>query len=391
MYDSLSNSSLLHILAIDDSKLDMAVYQQMLNERNGYRLQVVGSGRDGLEYVYNNSDIDCILLDLHMPDMSGKTTLENIVTFDSTIPVVVVTGDENDEKAIHLLQNGAEDYLIKGEYNQKLLSRSIHYAIERKKAKQETQRLSRDLQQERSLNNRQKEFVSMVSHEFRTPLAVINSSVQLLERHLKEEGLQETSSKHLRKIAKSVERMNGLIDNALYFTQLESNLIEYTPQSFNFYTLLKDVMESFEDMSGSRQFITEGDPIPQEFYGDPKLCEHIFSNLISNAIKYSDDNSTITISTHIGENEIAISIKDQGTGISKDELAHVGQKFFRASNSTGIAGSGIGLYLIRSFLKMSNGTMKIDSDQGKGTTVTVTMPYTQNQSINQLGGAQKHA
>jgi signal transduction histidine kinase len=122
------------------------------------------------------------------------------------------------------------------------------------------------------------------------------------------------------------------------------------------------------------KIITKIDELPTEFEGDPKLLDHSITNIISNAIKYSKNNTSVKIFSKSSGKKVALRVIDQGIGIPKEDLANIGQKFFRAKNTLAVAGTGIGVYLTKHFIELHEGKVLIESEVNVGTSVTITLP-----------------
>lgn len=235
--------------------------------------------------------------------------------------------------------------------------------------------LETELAKEREINGLQRQFVSMVSHEFRTPLAIIDGSAQRLIRRLGK-MTPERAGEAVHKIRRSVARLTELMESVLSAARLEEGRINYAPEPCNLNDIIREICESYSDVYPDHRFEMAIDDLPEQIIADPKLIRQVVSNLASNAVKYSPAGTTIHV--HCSENadggEVIVSVRDEGVGIPKNELSRLSDRFFRASTSTGIAGSGIGLHLVQHFIDMHGGRMEVDSIEGEGSTFTVRLP-----------------
>ena len=231
------------------------------------------------------------------------------------------------------------------------------------------------LGKERELNGLQRQFVSMVSHEFRTPLAIIDGSAQRMLRGL-DKITPDRLETSMNKVRNSVVRLTGLMESVLSAARLEEGRITFEPGICVLTDMLKDMCESYAELNADRKLILDIERLPKEITADAKLLQQVFSNLLSNAVKYSPRGTRIWVSGHLDKpNSLVISVRDEGVGIPEAELQKLFERFFRASTSTGIAGSGIGLHLVKHFIDLHNGTVDVESYVNGGTTFTVRMPF----------------
>lgn len=230
------------------------------------------------------------------------------------------------------------------------------------------------LEQERELNGLQRQFVSMVSHEFRTPLAIIQGRARRLTRRADAiEPDQIRDNAH--SLHQAVSRLTQLMESVLNLSRMEEGRIDFKPNQFDIRELIEDVVSGFFEVNPDRSFDLRLDGLPDVVSGDPNLIRQIISNLISNAIKYSDEGSSIRVKGRLEANEIQVAVQDHGVGIPPAELEKLFQRFFRASSSVGIAGTGIGLHLAMHLVHLHNGRMDVTSELGKGSTFCIYLPH----------------
>ncbi len=244
---------------------------------------------------------------------------------------------------------------------------------------EKTLQLKEALKHEQEMRQMQNEFVALVSHEFKTPLQIIDGTRELLTRKIKNLGVEDDAlTKGFDRIKVGIQRMNGLIHSTLNLAKMESGdgKIKVEKQIFDLKAFVLDVIEKNSNLAVNKQIkiITRIDELPTEFNGDQKLLDHSVTNIISNAIKYSKDSTTVKILAKASPTKIALRVIDQGIGIPKEDLAHIGQKFFRAKNTLAVAGTGIGIYLTKHFIELHGGEFQIESELNVGSTVTVILP-----------------
>lgn len=234
---------------------------------------------------------------------------------------------------------------------------------ERKKA--ETEALNA-LQKERELNELKSRFVSMASHEFRTPLATILSSLTLIERYNKD-GDEEKRAKHIARIKSSVGNLVSILNDFLSMDKLEEGMITNRPEKFDLTKLCQDIREEMQVMAKQGQIIT------YRHYGaatevvlDEQLLRNILINLLSNAVKYSDEGKVVSFETVLRDNQLELTVTDQGIGIPIEDQQHVFSTFFRANNVTNIQGTGLGLNIVKKYLDLMGGQINFVSEPQKG-------------------------
>lgn len=240
------------------------------------------------------------------------------------------------------------------------------------------------LKKERELSGLQRQFVSMVSHEFRTPLAIIDGNAQRLLRK-KTPVSQDRMNGILGKIRLTVARLTELMESVLSAARLEDGKIKFQPGECRVIDLLNEATSGYQEFDHSHKFISDLERLPQTIVADEKLLRQVFSNLISNAVKYSPAGTTIWVTGRSDCPEhILVSVRDQGVGIPKEEQKKLFERFFRASTSTGIAGTGIGLHLVKHLIEMHDGTISVQSEPDVGTEFIIKIPVHQRADQNTL-------
>ncbi|MEM7041332.1 MAG: HAMP domain-containing sensor histidine kinase [Pseudomonadota bacterium] len=242
----------------------------------------------------------------------------------------------------------------------------------------------RALEREREVNGMQRQFVSMVSHEFRTPLAIIDGNAQRLLRRSDQLTVQRVS-KVVGSIRTSVLRLTDLMESVLCAARLEEGRIKFEPSAFDLGDMIAEVCRNYADINTSHKIEIDIDTLPDSWHGDVKLLRQVVSNLVSNAVKYSPDSTRILVRGELAPDGAAvISVEDEGVGIPPDELEKLFERFFRASTSTGISGSGIGLHLVKHLVELHEGKMDVRSVVGQGTTFEVHLPAPKATSLEDL-------
>ena len=248
------------------------------------------------------------------------------------------------------------------------------------KLEQSQTELHEALDKEKQLNEIKSRFVSLASHEFRTPLSAVLSSAALISKYSKEDD-QEKRDKHIGRIKDSVKHLNDILEDFLSLGKLDEGRIVTDPGEFNLKEMIDETLFDVKVVlkPGKKfNFKYEGE---EKINADKKLLRNILINLISNAAKFSEEASPITISATCDKEKNMITVADKGIGISKKDQEHLFTMFYRGSNVTNIQGTGLGLHIVKRYLTLINGTIDLQSTLGKGTSITVTFPNAPNNNI----------
>lgn len=247
-----------------------------------------------------------------------------------------------------------------------------------KKAEREIMTL---LSRERELNEMKSRFVSMASHEFRTPLSTILSSTSLIAKYTASEQ-QDKRDKHLDRIKSSVKNLTEILNDFLSLEKLEAGAIDVIYQAIDTPSFAEGIIGELTGIKKQGQTIHLKHEGNNCFNSDAKLLKNIFINLISNAIKYSEEGKAIYIDTKLTESNLTIVIKDEGMGIPKEEQKDLFQRFFRAKNAFNIQGTGLGLHIVHKYVSLLSGQILLESEAENGTTVTITLPNGTEEDID---------
>lgn len=271
----------------------------------------------------------------------------------------------------------ANDLLTIGILNDITKRKALELEIE--KQKQSKSDILNKLQKEQELNDMKSRFISIASHEFRTPLAGILSSIDLIERYFAAEGEKwkkfthkDKVETHFGKVKKSVKNLTATLNQFLSLSKLEEGKLEYNPEKFDLKELLSDQIEEFQ------LFLKKGQSLEYKHLSDEtevcldsNMLRHIINNLVSNAIKYTPNNKRIEITTKVLKNKTEIVVMDEGYGIPKAEQKNLFKRFFRATNVINLQGTGLGLNIVKKYVDLMNGDIDYESQENKGTTFYV--------------------
>lgn len=235
-------------------------------------------------------------------------------------------------------------------------------------------KLRDSLAQEKQLAQLRSQFISMTSHEFRTPLTTIQSSTELLQ-HYSDRFSAEKKLKHFDRIQMAVKRMTDLLDDVLIIGKAETGKLQFQPQRLDVKAYCEELVEELQQSDRDRH------PFYFTFHGtchsgwmDRKLLRHILVNLLSNALKYSPEGKPVRLALNCRDRQVTFHIQDAGIGIPKDDQKRLFETFYRATNATKIEGTGLGLAIVKKSVELHGGTISVHSEVGEGTTFIVTLP-----------------
>jgi PAS domain S-box-containing protein len=252
------------------------------------------------------------------------------------------------------------------------ISDAVAAATQRKKAEAE---LHKALEKERELSQFKSRFITTISHEYRTPLTIIQSSAELLE-HYEHKWSSEKRLIHLQRILASTRHLTNLVNDVLFIGQAEMKKLEFNPAPLNLEQFCFGLVEELRSGIGNQTSITSN--IRGNCTNaclDEKLLRQILANLLSNAIKYSPDGGTVRFDLECREDGATLRIQDSGIGIPAEDLSQLFESFHRAKNVGTIPGTGLGLAIVKKCVDLHEGQITVESEAGVGTTFTVTLPF----------------
>ena len=236
--------------------------------------------------------------------------------------------------------------------------------------------LHKSLEKEKELNTLKSRFISMASHEFKTPLASILSSSSLISKYNQEDQLNDRL-RHIDRIKASVYHLNHVLSDFLSVTRLDEGRLSPNISKFEITPMMEDLQVELNNLLKPGQTLSIDIPETDiSITSDKNILRNILYNLLSNAIKYSGEGKSIDCIIKPVESNIIFEIRDQGIGIPPEDQKHIGSRFFRASNALYIPGTGLGLNIVISYLNALGGNFSFSSVEGAGTTITITLPQT---------------
>lgn len=229
------------------------------------------------------------------------------------------------------------------------------------------------LDKEIELNEMKTRFVAMASHEFRTPLATMLSSLSLVDKYA-DANETEKRQKHINRIKESIKYLTDLLNDVLSISKLEEGKTAIHYEEFDLTEFTAETIHELQAVTEKGQQIIYNHEGTTTVFSDKKSLKIIYFNLISNAIKFSFKNAIIDVFTEVKNNSISIKVKDHGVGISDEDKEHLFQRFFRGKNVTNIQGTGLGLTIVARYIHLLNGTISVESEINKGTTFIIALP-----------------
>jgi sigma-B regulation protein RsbU (phosphoserine phosphatase) len=367
------NDQAPHVLLIEDNPGDADLVRLRLVEgQPGVRVECVNRLSEALLSLSRETP-SLVLLDLNLPDSRGAETFLRIMEKAPTVPVVVLTGQDDDALAIKAVNQGVQDFLIKGDFSSKRLEQAMRYAVER-------QSLLRALEMARKQQLEFKnQFLSHVSHELRTPLTCIHQYVTLLLDGLAG-PLSPDQADHLKTVLRSVNQLHAMIRDLLEATRAEGGKLRVDPHCVSLAKLVEQAVAMMRPSADVKQIALEIklDRVPL-LYADPDRILEVLINLIDNAIKFTPAKGVITLKACIQETDpdmVFVSVSDTGRGISPEAKALIFDRLYQDPDSldNSRSGLGLGLFICRELIRLHNGTISVASELGQGSAFSFTVP-----------------
>lgn len=411
------------ILVVDDRADNLRLLSTMLSDQ-GYKVRKIIKGELTFDVAQVNPP-DLILLDIMMPNISGFDVCQQLKADDRTrsIPIIFLSASDEPLDKVKAFSIGGEDYITKPFEIQEVIARIEHQlrlvrlqkqlrsqnhqlqaevkerlkaeaalqkindeleervnqrTVELTQANHQLQQLGQQLQQalaqEQELSQIKSRIITTISHEYRTPMAIISSSTGVLEEYFDRLNTQ-LRHKHLKRIQGAIQHMTALVDDVIFLNHLEFEAFELNLHQVS----LKDVLQStIADLTQSQPNahtieIQMHDDCNQQTT-DARLLTKIMFNLLSNAIKFSPQSPQVQIQVNCTAQAFYLHVHDAGIGIPDDEIDHVFESFYRASNTDNIQGVGLGLALVKKCLDLLSGEITLKSSLNQGTTASIQVP-----------------
>src|SRR6185437_7350861 len=304
--------------------------------------------------------------------LSSYTTNEDAfsIAFISDISQRIEVQKKLTEQRIELASINKKMEALNEGLERKVEARTAKLHETMQKLESSKDELSKALSKEKDLGDMKSAFVSMASHEFRTPLSTILSSASLMAKY-KLTDEQDKRDKHVQRIKSSVINLNNILNEFLSLGKIEDGKIIAHETIFDIENLIRQQVSEMAEIVRQGQKVNYTHRGNTEVKLDEVLFKNILINLLSNAAKFSGENKPIFITTNVTDKLIHFCIKDEGIGISEKDQEHLSEMFFRATNAINIPGTGIGLHIVAKYVEMMNGKMEIKSELEKGTEINI--------------------
>lgn len=367
------------IVVVEDEKLVAEDLRETL-ELLGYA--VVDSVATGEAAILAASvtQPDLVLMDIRLGGAMDGIEAASTIQAQMDLPVVYLTANADLPTLERVKASEPYGYVLKP-FNEKSLATTIEIALSRHKAETAVRENLHTLHQEQTaiqtqLQN-QSDYLSLVAHELRNPLTAIAFAADVL--HREENNLSASKrQKFIERIQAAAQSLNALLEDILVLERASTNRLEYTPTPLDLVTFCTEMVETFQFTSTqAHQFTLQVDGPVQTVESDEKLLWHLLNNLLSNATKYSPHGGEILLRLHFGADHIQIQVEDKGIGIPDYALTELFVPFRRAGNVGTIPGTGLGLSIVKQCVDLHHGTVNVNSQEGRGTVVTVSLPYHQ--------------
>jgi signal transduction histidine kinase len=368
------NNGHTHVLLIEDNPGDADLVRLRLVEGDSaVNISCVNRLADGLASMAREAP-SVVLLDLNLPDSHGAETFRKVLEKAPGVPVVILSGQDDEALAIKALHQGVQDYLVKGDITSSHLERVMRYAIER-------QALIRTLEMSRHQQLEFKnQFLSHVSHELRTPLTCIHQFVTILMDGLAGD-INPEQRYHLDTVLKSVHQLRAMIRDLLEATRAESGKIRIEPRCITIGDLVRQAVSMMSPTAKEKHVGLEvglDSRIPF-VYADPDRVLQVLINLIDNAVKFTPPEGSVVVKACLAEADpsmVYISVADTGRGIGPEAKALIFERLYQDPNSidNSRAGLGLGLFIAKQLVELHGGRIWVASEVGNGSTFSFTLP-----------------
>jgi signal transduction histidine kinase len=356
------------VLIVDDEAIIRDLCSKALK---GYRILQAGDGEAALK-VFRKGEVDVILTDVMMPKMGGIELLTRLKDIDPTVVVIVMTGFAEKDIILNALKADADDFITKP-LNLLQLKTAVDKALVKKALKEEIANL-------KSMDRFKSNFLSLVSHKFRTPITSISLFLQNLAN-----GVYDAEDPIFRKY------QSLIYDEACYLERLVAELLAFSqamddgtglkPASCELAGIVTEVLQTSVESAGKPGVSVRTDlgQLPPVLVDREKISFAI-RQVTENAFKFSGENGVVAVSLSIQDDSARIVVHDIGPGIAREELPKIFEKFYQvdATKTGQIRGFGLGLYYAREFVRLHGGNIEVESEPGMGTTVTIVIPVLQS-------------
>ena len=394
--------NLLRILVIDDDEVDrMAVCRALSKIEIGVEV-LEASNYEEVANDLNNYQFDCVFLDYRLPTLDGLAVVKQVRNSGNKIPLIVLTGQGDEQLAVEIMKAGASDYINKSRISPQLLGKTLQNVIRMYEAEKQIELFHQQLwesNEQLKLKNKQLEekqeqihqqnlrlleaselksrFLATMSHELRTPLNAIMVFSQMILRKAKRK-LSDSEVDMVERILNNGKNLLDLINDILDLSKIEAGRLELVPEEFDIARLVKISVNELHILAERKKLkintsVNIKNPI---LFNDRTRVRQAIVNLVSNAIKFTETGQINVTLNEISIDKITISVSDTGIGIEPEKLEHIFEPFRQVnqSHSRQHSGTGLGLAITDSLMKMMKGSISVESEIGKGSEFTLEIP-----------------
>ena len=370
------------ILVIDD-ELGIREGCRRVLTRAGYETTVAATGEDGWQQIQTGA-FDLVLLDVMMPDIGGIELLKQIIAFDPDLTCVIITGYATIELAVQAIRQGAYDFIAKP-FDANTLLLSVQQGLERRRLAREARRLAQVEAEKEVLEQRKAEleqldrvkssFTLTVAHELRAPVAAIQSYLRLiLDGYIPPEQQRQYLVRAEQRASAQLELISDLLDLA----RLQNPDLQVKIEPVDLAQSLREVCDLMSSYAQEKQ-IQFSVSIPETeivIAANPKHIRQLWTNLVSNAIKYTDEDGAVDVTMTMQEEQVITTVRDTGIGIAPEDIARIFEEFYRTKAAKAFVqmGTGLGLALVKRIVETYHGQIDLQSKVEEGSTFTVTLP-----------------
>lgn len=365
------------ILIVDDTPENLISLKKVL-ERHNFEVDTASSGEEALKKVLKNAYV-LIILDVQMPGMDGFEVAEAISGYSKAKETAIIFLSAANTSLNFITKgysSGGLDYITKPvDMNILLLKVQTFYRIyeQSRKLIEIQEALLEEIEFRKRAERKKDEFISIASHELKTPLTSVKGYVQLLERSI-DKGDIPTVKKHLEKAQIQLDKLNDLIADLLDISKIESGKLKFNMKHFNLDVLMESILEIIHQSNPEFRIIKTGS-VPQEVFADEMRIEQVIVNFLTNAIKYAPGTTEVHINLAVENDRVIVKVKDFGIGIHPEQQKNVFDKFFRVEETAiHFQGLGIGLYISSEIIRRHGGTVGVNSVFGEGSEFYFNIP-----------------
>jgi signal transduction histidine kinase len=374
---SAKPESPVRVLLVEDNPGDARLTMEALKEAGAHRFAVTHVERlADAQTRLREAAFDLVLLDLSLPDAKGLSTVRRVEAADPSIPIVVLSGFDNETMALEAVQAGAQDYLVKGESSGETIGRAIRYAIERKRGEK---LLFEAKEKAESASKAKSEFLATMSHELRTPLNAILGFSEVIQNEIFGPIGNQRYQEYLDDIINSGRHLLDLINEILDLAKIEAGKADIYEENLSIRDLVDSCLRLVKERAATSRvaIVTRLDDAPRALRADESMLKKIVLNLLSNAVKFTPPGGEVVVEAKTDqEGALLLTVADNGIGIAEKDQERVFEYFVQVDGALNrkYVGTGLGLPLAKSLTELHGGSILLESALGVGTSVTVRFP-----------------